>query len=70
VLARQLTDAELGRIIRHGVRANGTSVWAMPSASFYHLEDADLGDIIAYVRSIEPVEHYVYLSKLDLQAPR
>ena len=28
----------------------------MPSADFYYLSDGDLGDIIAYVKSVPPVE--------------
>ena len=45
------TDAELERVIRHGVRKNGESVWFMPSTMFYHLSDDDLG-MIAFLRSV------------------
>ena len=48
------TDAELERVIRHGVRKNGKSVWFMPSTMFYHLSDEDLGKIIAFLRSVPP----------------
>lgn len=51
-VAAQHTDAELERIIRDGVRPDGTSTWAMPSASFYHLSDQDVGSIIAFLRSV------------------
>lgn len=47
-----LSDAELVRVIRHGVLPDGRSVAAMPSASFYDLTDADLGSIIAFLRSV------------------
>lgn len=51
-VAAQHTDAELERIIRDGVRPDGTSTWGMPSASFYHLSDQDVGSIIAFLRSV------------------
>ncbi len=48
------TDSELERVIRRGVRRNGESTWGMPSSMFYHLTDADLGRIIAFLRSLPP----------------
>ena len=56
-LAPAYTDAELERLIRHGVRKNGQGVVVMPSSMFAPLSDADLGLIIAYVRSAPPVDH-------------
>lgn len=53
-VARAYSTAELVRVIRHGVRPNGEGVEIMPSPMFYHLSDADLGHIIAFLRS-EPV---------------
>lgn len=50
-VAARHSDAELERIIRDGVRKNGRSTWAMPSASYYDLSDADVGKIIAFIRS-------------------
>ena len=51
-IVQQYTDAELARAIRHGVRQNGPSVAVMPSSMLYHLSDADLVALIAYLRSI------------------
>lgn len=51
------SDADLVRSIRHGVQPNGTSVWFMPSHDYWHLSDADLGAIIAHVRSVPPVDN-------------
>jgi len=48
---REYSDAELERLIRHGVKRDGTSTWIMPASMFSHLTDEDLGDIIAFVRS-------------------
>jgi mono/diheme cytochrome c family protein len=53
---RDYSDAELAGIIRHGVRPDGRSVIAMPSEMFRHLSDADLGRILAYLRSVPPVD--------------
>lgn len=47
-----LTDAELERVIRHGIRADGSPVYVMPSSTFYDLSDEDLGDILAFLRTL------------------
>ena len=57
---RTLSTAEFARAVRHGVRANGEGLQEMPSPMFYHLSDADLGRIIAYVQSLPPVEGRPY----------
>ena len=54
IAAREYSDADLVRIIRRGVRPDGRSVVVMPSSMFTPLRDADLGRIIAYVRSVPP----------------
>ena len=53
---RDLTDEQLERVIRHGVRADGSSVFVMPSVDFYHLTDDDLGAIVAFFRSLPPTD--------------
>ena len=50
-VVREYTDPQLERLIRHGVKRDGTSTWLMPSPMFSGLSDADLGSIIAFVRS-------------------
>lgn len=50
------TDADFVRTLRHGVRPDGTSVFVMPSKDFHYLSDQDLGSIIAYLRTIPPVD--------------
>ena len=49
---RGYSDPELARLLRHGVRPNGHGVAVMPSSTFYHLDDADLGALIAYLRTL------------------
>jgi mono/diheme cytochrome c family protein len=51
------TDADYARAIRYGVRGNGKPLIFMPSEAYYHFSDSDLGAIIAYVKSVPPVDH-------------
>ena len=53
---RRYSDAQLVTIIRHGLRPDGRSVVVMPSQQFGVLTDADLGRIIAYLKSLPPTE--------------
>lgn len=46
------TDADYVRAIRHGVGRDGKSLFFMPSEAFYYFNDADLGAIIAYLKTI------------------
>jgi mono/diheme cytochrome c family protein len=49
---RKFSDAELAVIIRNGVRPDGRSVLVMPSEAFVELTDADLGRILAFLKSL------------------
>jgi cytochrome c553 len=51
---RSYDNADLVRIIRRGVRPDGSSVIGMPSEMFSGLTDADLGKILAYLNSAPP----------------
>lgn len=55
-VAHQYSTAELVRAIRYGVRANGQGLQIMPSPMYYHLSDADLGRIIAFLRAASRVD--------------
>ena len=50
------SDQELVRAIRHGVKRDGRGAIIMPSESFTYLSDGDLSSIIAWVRSMPPVD--------------
>lgn len=63
VVAPNLTEAaarysaeELARIVRYGVRPDGTSTTGMPTEMFHFLSDEDLAKIIAFLKHAEPVE--------------
>ena len=49
---RKYSDAELVNIIRNGVRPDGRSLVIMPSEVFIHLNDEDLGRILAFLKSL------------------
>jgi len=49
-------DADYVRAIRFGVRKSGKPLIFMPSDAFTHFSDADLGAIIAYLKTVPPVD--------------
>jgi len=49
-----LTDRDWERAVRHGVRRDGTPLVVMPAHLHSQLSDEDLGDIVAYARSLPP----------------
>ena len=53
------TDEDLVRSIRHGVAPDGNGLVLMPSDIFANLGEEDLGAIIAYVKSVPPVDNEV-----------
>lgn len=44
------------RAIRHGVAADGRGLFMMPSHQYQHMSDADLGAVVAYLRTVPPVD--------------
>lgn len=50
------TDADYVRSIRYGVGRDGKPLIFMPSDAFNHFNDSDLGAIIAYIKSVPPVD--------------
>jgi mono/diheme cytochrome c family protein len=58
------SDAELARILRYGVRPNGSAV--LPFMPFAELADDDLTAVISYLRSTEPVHHAVPAHELNV----
>ncbi|HEX4932267.1 MAG TPA: c-type cytochrome [Gemmatimonadaceae bacterium] len=60
------SDAELARLIRHGVRRDGTGVLVMPAAAFHHLREADVARLVAYLRTVPPAANAPGRSELRL----
>jgi mono/diheme cytochrome c family protein len=51
-----LSDADIVRAVRQGVGPDGHGLLVMPSKDFSAFADADLADIIAYMRSVPAVD--------------
>lgn len=49
-LAREASATELDAAIRHGIGRDGLALYSMPAFSFIRLSDADMADLIAYLR--------------------
>lgn len=67
-LVREYDLAQLERSVRHGVKPDGSSVFVMPSSMFQFASDADLGRVIAYLRSLTPVPDSLPGSRMGLMA--
>ncbi len=55
-IAADYTDADWVRALRHGVGRNGRKLALMPAEAYTHMDDADLGAVIAYLRTVQPVD--------------
>lgn len=64
------TDEDFVRAIRHGLNKNGNPLMVMPSEAYCHFSDEDLGALIAYIKSLPPVErifekrYFTYMSQV------
>ena len=58
------TDDDLVRSIRHGVAPDGRALLVMPSRAFNIFSAEDLGSIIAYLRTLPPIDNTVPPVKL------
>jgi mono/diheme cytochrome c family protein len=67
-VATQYTDAELARVLRHSVKKDGTAAWMFASPSYYQLSDSDVGKMIAYLRTLEPVANQIPAHEIKLMA--
>jgi mono/diheme cytochrome c family protein len=53
----ELSNAEFVKAIRHGIDPDNKALKIMPSTDYVSLSDKDLGAIIAYINSVEPVDN-------------
>ncbi|HEX4773778.1 MAG TPA: cytochrome c [Bryobacteraceae bacterium] len=67
-VGRTYTDSDWIRSIRYGVRPDGHGIPFMPSDYFNKISDADLGDIIAYLKSLPPVNNERTRVEINLPA--
>lgn len=53
---RSESKATFEAAVRHGIGRDGRALYSMPSYNFIRMRDADLADVIAYLRSVPVVE--------------
>ena len=53
----KFTDADWINAIRHGVDENGRALYIMPSNDYWYFSDRDLGAVIAYLKTVPPVDN-------------
>jgi mono/diheme cytochrome c family protein len=61
-------ESDWVRTIRHGVKPDGRPVFVMPSEDYNRFTDADLSDLVAYVRSLPTHDAPSALIRLPLIA--
>jgi mono/diheme cytochrome c family protein len=54
-VAARYRDVDWARTVRHGVKPDGRPLLIMPSEDYARMSDADLGALVAYVRTLPPV---------------
>jgi cytochrome c553 len=66
-IGRRYRDVDWDRAIRQGLRADSTSlINIMPYQLFNHFSDADAGALIAWLKSLPPVDHELPASSVRL----
>lgn len=63
-IAREYSDDDWIRAIRHGIDPAGRPLLVMPAQHFQNMSAADLGAIIAYLKTVPPVDHVPPATKL------
>ena len=66
-LAREISAADFEAALRHGIAHDGRAMYSMPSYNFLRLRDADVADILAYLRSAPVVEKTLPRASLPWQ---
>ena len=54
LLLANYSDVELDKLLRGGVPKDGREFWFMPVETYQFLSDADVGAVIAYLRTVKP----------------
>jgi mono/diheme cytochrome c family protein len=52
-------DGDWIRAIRHGVNREGRALLVMPAKDFHTMSEQDLSEIIAFIKSVPPVDHEI-----------
>ena len=65
-LGASYADQDWVRSIRHGIRPDGIPALVMPAHSFWHFSDEDLGEVIAYLKSLPPVDREIRKPSINI----
>ena len=65
-IAGSRTDDDLLRAIRHGIGPGGRALVLMPAKNYWHMSDADVGSLIAYLRTLPAVDRELAPTKFGL----
>ena len=63
-----MADADWNRAIRHGIGHDGRLLMIMPAEHFAHMADADFGAVVAYIKSLPPVDNVLPARSLAIPA--
>lgn len=55
-VAGGFTDADWIRAVRHGIAADNRPIVFMPSDGYYYMNDPDMGAVVAYLKTLKPVD--------------
>lgn len=55
-LSREISAADFEAALRHGIDHTGRAMYSMPAFNFIRLRDADVAEIIAYLRAAPVIE--------------
>lgn len=65
VTGLRYSDEDWARIVRHGVKPDGSPALIMPSQNYTGITDDDLADAIAYLREVPKVERVLEPTRLE-----
>lgn len=51
------SDEDWVRAIRHGVKPDGRGLMIMPSEAYYYLNDEEMAALVAYLKTLDPVDN-------------
>lgn len=69
-IGSKYSDEDWIAVIRHGIRKGGGGVMIMPSQYLNHLDDHDLACMVAYLKTLPPVDkewadpHFTYMTRV------
>jgi mono/diheme cytochrome c family protein len=61
-----VSDKDFVRAIRHGIGSDGQALFLMPSKAFHNMSNEDLGAVIAYLKSLPPVNNPLPQRRVEL----